>query len=38
LLQLQAVGIPVAVVRRGDDLRQALGGIPTPAASEAALA
>ena len=28
LLRLQAVGIPVAVVRRGDDLRLALGGAP----------
>jgi uncharacterized protein (DUF58 family) len=27
LLRLQAVGIPVAVVRRGDDLRTVLGGV-----------
>ena len=27
LLRLQAVGIPVAVVRRGDDLRAVLGGV-----------
>jgi len=26
LLRLQAAGVPVAVVRRGDDLRVALGG------------
>ena len=38
LLQLQAAGVPVAVVRRGDDLRQALAGIPATAPSEAALA
>jgi uncharacterized protein (DUF58 family) len=38
LLQLQAAGIPVAVVRRGDDLRQALGGIPASAPVAAALA
>ncbi len=31
LLQLQAAGVPVAVVRRGDDLREAIGGIPTAA-------
>jgi uncharacterized protein (DUF58 family) len=29
LLQLQAAGVPVAVVRRGDDLREALGGVGT---------
>lgn len=38
LLQLQAAGVPVAVVRRGDDLRQALGGMPATARSAAALA
>jgi len=38
LLQLQAAGVPVAVVRRGDDLRQALCGIPATSRSEAALA
>lgn len=38
LLQLQAAGVPVAVVRRGDDLRQALSGIPAAAPSEAGLA
>jgi uncharacterized protein (DUF58 family) len=36
LLQLQAAGVPVAVVRRGDDLREALGGIPAAARSEVA--
>jgi len=38
LLQLQAAGVPVAVIRRGDDLRQALGHVPATAPSEAALA
>jgi len=38
LLQLQAAGVPVAVVRGGDDLRQALSGSPAIAQSEAALA
>jgi uncharacterized protein (DUF58 family) len=37
LLQLQAAGVPVAVVRRGDDLREALGGVSTTR-SEVALA
>jgi uncharacterized protein (DUF58 family) len=35
LLQLQAAGIPVAVVRHGEDLRQALGGIPAAPVVEA---
>jgi uncharacterized protein (DUF58 family) len=38
LLQLQAAGVPVAVVRRGDDLRQSLGAMQASARSEAALA
>jgi uncharacterized protein (DUF58 family) len=38
LLQLQAAGVPVATVRRGDDLREALGGVPATSRSEVALA
>jgi uncharacterized protein (DUF58 family) len=38
LLQLQAAGVPVAVVRQGEDLRRALGGIPAAPREAAALA
>jgi uncharacterized protein (DUF58 family) len=38
LLQLQAAGVPVAVVRRGDDLREALGWFSPVARKEATLA
>ena len=38
LLQLQAAGVSVAVVRRGDDLGEALGQIPATGATEAARA
>ena len=35
LLRLQAAGVPVAVVRRGDDLAAALGGSPATEAARA---
>ncbi|HUZ15665.1 MAG TPA: DUF58 domain-containing protein [Gaiellaceae bacterium] len=38
LLQLRAVGVPIAVVRHGDDLREALRGISAAARAGAALA
>ncbi len=36
LLQLQASGVPVAVVRQGDDLREVLGGASSPVRREVA--
>jgi uncharacterized protein (DUF58 family) len=38
LLRLQAAGVPIAVVRRGDDLREALGQIHATSRSENAIA
>lgn len=35
LLRLQAAGVPVAVVRQGDDLRAALGAVPTSRSAHA---
>jgi uncharacterized protein (DUF58 family) len=35
LLRLQAAGVPIAVVRQGDDLATALGGAPAPEAAHA---